>query len=92
MKRVPCQKEENRIGSVERPVQHRSVVKSYVYAIRFERVREENITRKRSPLPLRKNMKYNDQGKINLLIFGKYCPGVYENGYREDGSTKQHHP
>ena len=82
MKRVPCQKEENRIGTVERPVQHRSVVKFYVYAIRFERVREENITRKRSPVLQRKNMKYKDQWKINLLIFDQYCPGVYENGCR----------
>jgi hypothetical protein len=51
-----------------------------MHAIRFERVREENVTRKRSPVLQRENMKYKDQWKINLLIFGKYCPGVYENG------------
>jgi hypothetical protein len=49
---------------------------TYIHARRFEKVREENYTRKRIPVLQRKNMKYKDQCKINLLIINQYCPGV----------------
>jgi hypothetical protein len=49
--------------------------------MRFETVTKENNTRTRIPVPQRKNMKYKDQNKMNLLLFDQYCPGVYEDGY-----------